>query len=210
MRLFLAFKNLLLPTLILASLSMSYNASAGLINSDFSDGLNGWNADIGYYDITNDIDDVLYDIDPASYNNNYSVNGNTVTLNTSFEDDQVDGIEHYDIYLFQLFEVNDNFKDISLDYSFDADLASVILINDSFDFIHDFANDKSFDLTAFSGLTIGLMFNVYDEYDLGNDLMNNSLTVSNIKISTTEVPEPSTFLIFFLALIMLMRKSKIS
>lgn len=199
-------KNILKTICLIAGISLSSIASASIINADFSDGLNGWDADYSYFDGT---DEHYYQpvIDFANFTDNFSTDSNSVTLNTS-----TDGVnEFFGLYLFQEFEVANDAFELSLNYEYNLsdenlDWASVTLVDENFDVVHDFINDGlAFDISNFAGSFMALEFGLED----GDFIYDDYLTVSNISISSVEVPEPSSIAIFAFALLALTSRNVI-
>ena len=197
------YKNILKPACLVAALMTCSSASASIINSDFSDGLNNWNADYSYFD---GAQEHYYEpvIDFADFTDNFSTGSNSVTLTTSFDDDN----EYFGLYLFQQFEVADDAFELSLnvDYhltDFDIDWASVTLVDENFDVIHDFMNDGlSVNISSLTGSLVSLELGLED----GDFVYGDYLTVSDITMSSVEVPEPSSVALFALAFLALSRR----
>lgn len=182
-------------------------SSANIINADFSDGLNGWSGDIIFYDVVNDIDNnSVFDVDFSSFNENFSVTTNGVTLNTSTDGDN----EYWGIYLFQQFEVASNASILSLMFNSIADFTNVTLVDENLDVIHDFATQGlSVDISSLAGTMVSLEFAIED-YD---SVYDDFLTISNISISTqsTAVSEPSVWAFLFLTVAYIsIRKKKLT
>lgn len=198
MSFYLHYKRTLQPILLVVGLCISGVSSAGLINADFSNGLNNWGGDVIYYDAINDIDNYISDVNFADFTSNVSTIGNSITLNTSADNNN----EYWGIYLYQPFMVDINSNQLSLSYQFSADYAYITLLDENFDLLHDFMNDGlSVDLSAYAGSQVALEFGIEDS-DL---ILDDYLTVSNISISqnSVPVPEPSTFVLFSIALLAL-------
>lgn len=171
---------------LFCSVLLGPNASASPINLDFSDGLNGWGADIVYFDGAIDVNE--FDVDTSLFPDLLSVSGNEVTLMT-FDDFP---LEYWGIYLFQSFVVPNTAALLSLDFSFTADFAYVTLVDDNGLLLHDFINDnKSVNLSGLEGVTVSLEFGVED----ADFILGDFLSVSNIALSQYSVPEPSTILL---------------
>jgi hypothetical protein len=182
-------------------------SSANIINADFSDGLNGWSGDIIFYDVVNDIDNnSVFDVDFSSFNENFSVTTNGVTLNTSTDGDN----EYWGIYLFQQFEVASNASILSLMFNSIADFTNVTLVDENLDVIHDFATQGlSVDISSLAGTMVSLEFAIEDFDAVYDDF----LTISNISISTqsTAVSEPSVWAFLFLTVAYIsIRKKKLT
>lgn len=182
-------------------------SSANIINADFSDGLNGWSGDIIFYDVVNDIDNnSVFDVDFSSFNENFSVTTNGVTLNTSTDGDN----EYWGIYLFQQFEVASNASILSLMFNSIADFTNVTLVDENLDVIHDFATQGlSVDISSLAGTLVSLEFAIEDFDAVYDDF----LTISNISISTqsTAVSEPSVWAFLFLTVAYIsIRKKKLT
>lgn len=205
----LKYKNILRMLCLITSIGLSGKASANLINSDFSDGLNGWSGEYSDYNVNDDSIGFYQSVtDFAAFTGNFSTDStnNSVTLSTSFSDP----IEHFGIYLFQEFEVAANSSVISLAFEALADIATIELVDEYGNTLHNFIESgQSFDISTLVGSIVGLEISVEDDYDVGYAVDNNSLTVSNISISSIPVPEPSAFLLLPFALLLLRRKSAI-
>ena len=188
--------------ILVASMMASSVATAGLINSDFSSGLDAWGGDVQVYNYDNDTSEWALDIDFADYADNFSVAADAVTLTTSFDAEN----DFWGAYLYQSFVVNSDAQTLSLDFSADADYSFVTLVDDNWNLIHDFASDGlSFDISAWVGSTVSLEFGVEDEdFNLGD-----TLTVSNINLTraAAEVSEPETVLLFLAGLFAIRRQS---
>lgn len=200
----LKYKMKLIILLVCALISRS--AFAELINSDFTNGYNGWHSDVTFYDVNSGSDIADLDIDFSNYTDNFVLASNSLTLNTSGDFDN----EYWGLYAYQEFQVASNSSALSLELAHDADYVYVTLVDENFDLIHDFLSDGLIaDLTAFSGMGVSLEFGIEDFYDDGIPLNENYLTISNVSISTVPVPvpEPSSFAIFALALVAIGRKS---
>lgn len=200
MKINLIAKNILKTICLIVSISLSGVASAGIINADFSNGLNGWDADFSYFDGS---DEYFYEpvIDFGDFTDNFSTATNSVTLNTS-----IDGTdEYFGLYLFQEFKVDNDAFELSLNFDYflsdeNSDWASVTLVDENFDVVHDFINDGLvFDISNFTGSFMALEFGLED----GDFIYGDYLTVSNISISSVEVPEPYSIAIFAFALLAL-------
>lgn len=199
-------KKIFHASIFLAGAAFSAQSSANLDNSDFSAGLNGWGGDVTYFDIVNLVDVNDYNVNFADYGDNFASQPNQVTLTTSADANN----EYWAIYLFQEFEVAANSEALSLelssflDNSID-DAAFVNLVDDNGNLIHDFMLDGlSADISALVGNTVSLELGVED----GSFTYGDTLTVSNIAISYTSVPEPSSFAIFALVLLALKHQSR--
>lgn len=197
-----ACKKLVKPMFLVGGLLLSSGASAGLINGEFSDGLNGWSGDVNYYNVDNDEEVAAYDINFTEYSDNYFTGLNSVTLNTSADS----SAEYWGIYLFQAFTVADNSSLISLAFDSIADSAYVTLVDGNGDLLHDFMLDGlSADISALAGASVALEFGIEDfNYDY-----DDYLTVSNISISQSAnaVSAPSTFALFLLGLLAIRQTS---
>ena len=197
-------KKFLRSACLITSLIMSGSASANLINSSFNNNLQSWGGDVVYYDTVNNIDNNnAYDVNFSNYTDNFSTNGNTVTLNTSTDNTN----EYWGISLFQEFIVADDSFELSLNFDSVADYAYVTLVDENLDLVHDFMNNGlNVDISSFSGSSVSLEFGIEDN----NFAYDDYLTVSNISISTKSlsVPEPSSFALFALALFAIRQKSK--
>lgn len=197
MRLPVTCKKILQSVALVAGLSVSANVSAGLINADFSDGLNGWEAEYHYYNYNSD-EEFYFEpiVDFSNFTANISTETNKVTLNTSFDDDN----DYFGVYLFQDFLVDANSFQLSLMHDISADYANIVLVDENADLLHDFINDGlTFDISGFSGSLVSLQFGIEDE----DFVLEDTLSISNISISqlSTPVPEPTSFAIFSLALL---------
>jgi hypothetical protein len=187
---------------LVGGLLLSSGASAGLINGEFSDGLSGWSGDVNYYNVDNDEEVAVYDINFTEYSDNYFTGSNSVTLNTSADS----SAEYWGIYLFQAFTVADNSSLISLAFDSIADSAYVTLVDGNGDLLHDFMLDGlSADISALAGASVALEFGIEDfnyEYD-------DYLTVSNISISQSAnaVSAPGAFALFLLGLLAIRQTS---
>lgn len=197
-----ACKKLVKPMFLVGGLLLSSGASAGLINGEFSDGLSGWSGDVNYYNVDNDEEVAVYDINFTEYSDNYFTGSNSVTLNTSADS----SAEYWGIYLFQAFTVADNSSLISLAFDSIADSAYVTLVDGNGDLLHDFMLDGlSADISALAGASVALEFGIEDfnyEYD-------DYLTVSNISISQSAnaVSAPGAFALFLLGLLAIRQTS---
>ncbi|WP_158971588.1 hypothetical protein [Paraglaciecola sp. L3A3] len=201
MKLNLAHKNILTSACLIAGLALSGSASAGLINDDFSDGLNGWGGDVNYFDGVDE--QQAFDVNFSDYANAFSTDANSVTLSTF--DATPD--EQWGVYLFQEFVVAADSWLLSLNVDYLADDAYATLVDDNGDLLHDFLTQGlSVDISAWLGNSVALEFGVED-FDYVYD---DYLTVSDIAISqsTSPVPEPSALVLFSIALIALRQKSK--
>ncbi|MER2490764.1 PEP-CTERM sorting domain-containing protein [Catenovulum sediminis] len=196
MKLFSKCKKILQSSILVAGVAATGNVSAGLINSDFTDGLDGWGGDVAYYDLINNIDNDAFDVDFGDYPANFSTGINSVTLNTSADNDN----EYWGVYLFQSFMVDPNSSLLSLSFQSSADYAYLTLVDENFNLLHDFINDGlSVDISTYTGTNVSLEMGIED-WDF---VLDDYLTVSNISISqnSVPVPEPSTFLLFSIALL---------
>ncbi|MDU0356318.1 hypothetical protein RS130_22675 [Paraglaciecola aquimarina] len=199
------YQKMLTTVCLLIALALSNASYAGLINSDFSDGLNGWDQEFNYYSY---VDDQEYYFEPignlADFTDNYIIGANSVVLTTSADADN----DYFGFYLFQGFIVDNNAFELSLEVNSIADdpsAAFVTLVDDKGDLIHDFINGGlTFDMSSLAGSLVSLEMGIEDI----DFVLNESLTVSNISISTRSVPEPSTFVLLSLALLALRHQSK--
>ncbi|WP_175623965.1 PEP-CTERM sorting domain-containing protein [Pseudocolwellia agarivorans] len=191
------YKDTLKAACLVVGIALSGSASAGLINNNFQTELSGWSADYHYYDIANDTEHFFEPVtDFGNFTNNFVTGVNSVTLNTS-----TDGInDYFGFYLFQKFVVDQSSFELSLDFDASADFATVTLIDDNDDVLHDFmTGGSSVDISSFANSTVSLQFGIED-FDF---IYDDYLTISNISISekSLSVPEPSTFAIFALSLL---------
>lgn len=208
MKLYSEFKQGVLKTAVkslflLACSMLCGTASAGLINADFTGGLNGWSGDVNYYDVADNQEVSAFDVDFTAFADNYVSGINSVTLNTSANA----SMEFWGIYLFQAFVVEDNTSLISLAFDSIADSAYVTLVDDKGDLIHDFMRDGlRADVSALAGASVALEFGIEDfnfEYD-------DYLTVSNISIEqrTNTVSSPAAMALFLLGLMAIRQTSR--
>ncbi|MDO6840209.1 hypothetical protein Q4602_12065 [Paraglaciecola chathamensis] len=197
-----ALKTALASFFIAVGLVLSSAASAAVINANFADGLNGWSGDVNYYNVTDDIEESVFDVNFSDFSDNYSTDANSVTLNTSVDS----ASEFWGIYLFQAFIVQDNTSLISLAFDAIADSAYVTLVDDNGDLLHDFMLDGlSADISALAGASVALEFGIEDfNYDY-----DDYLTVSNISISRSAnaVSAPGAFALFLLGLLAIRQTS---
>lgn len=197
-----ALKTALASFFIAVGLVLSSAASAAVINANFADGLNGWSGDVNYYNVTDDIEESVFDVNFSDFSDNYSTDANSVTLNTSVDSTS----EFWGIYLFQAFIVQDNTSLISLAFDAIADSAYVTLVDDNGDLLHDFMLDGlSADISALAGASVALEFGIEDfNYDY-----DDYLTVSNISISRSAnaVSAPGAFALFLLGLLAIRQTS---
>jgi|GEM_PF-2669756 len=185
-------KSMALATLLLIGAISSNTALAGFINADFMNSFDGWGGDVNYFNGTDEIE--AFDIDFADFTDNFVAGAGSVTLNTSEDLPN----EYWGVYLFQSFILDPNSLELSLSYIANADDVYVTLVDDNGDLLHDFiTNGLSVDVSAWAGSLVAFEFGVED-FDFVYD---DSLTVSNINLTMASVPEPSTMLLFALALL---------
>ncbi|MDO6719065.1 hypothetical protein Q4575_06605 [Psychrosphaera sp. 1_MG-2023] len=187
-------KSLFNTVLLIGGLVLSSTAHANLINGDFGDDLNGWSGDVFNY--ANTINgEWETDINFDNYQDNYSTVGNSVILTTDFDIAEV--------YLYQDFTFGNNVSELSLSFSSSSIDEFSLVLFDGFGFYHDFVTDGSVaDVSSLSGQNVSLEFALWDF-----DLIDDTLTVSDISISALPVPEPSSFAIFIMGLFVLRQKA---
>lgn len=202
MRTILNVKNVIRPICLITAMAINVGACADIVNEDFGNGLNDWSADYSYFDGVNE-----YYYEPVTdfedFTDNFSTNGNSVTLTTSSDGTN----EVFGLYMYQGFEVAANSHELSLTFNVLADHAYVTLVDENLDLLHDFINDGlSVDISNLVGSLVSLEFGIEDEDFVYDDF----LTVSNISISknATSVPEPSSLAIFALAFVALRTRLK--
>lgn len=203
------FRKLKLACLLIC-LSMNQHALAALMNNDFSHGFNDWQGEVVIYNYDENSDSIDVGDITGSYADNFSLVGNSVTLTTSFDDEN----DYWSVVLFQDFIVDTIAANSTLTLSLDVFVeltsifddyvfAELLDLDDNLAAI-DLTAGGDFDITAWSGVNASIQFGVMDgDYDVFD-----SLTVSNLAITETlvEVPEPATAIIFLMGIAALMRK----
>ncbi|GGD51843.1 PEP-CTERM sorting domain-containing protein [Lacimicrobium alkaliphilum] len=194
--------------LLVAALGCSQFASADLMNSDFSDGFNGWQAEVTSYNLDTATDTTLSGDIFADFSDNFSLSGDEVSLSTTASGNQ----EFWNIVLFQDFVVDSLDAGQSLTLSLDI---SSQLTDELFDFsfaqlrnlqtndVLDLSSGGSFDISTWAGVNASLEFGVQD----GDFILGDSLSFSGLSImQSSTIPEPATLLLFGLGALALTRK----
>ncbi len=187
-------------------LALSASSQASLLNSDFSNNLQGWSTQYDYVD-TNGI--VQTGNDPHSQI--YQTSIQQVSLNTLFTDP---GNEVFNVSLSQVFSLEPIMA--GEQWWFNADV-NTVLSNDQQDFVIaglfnltngediQLAELNRIDLTAWAGHDIELFFNLTD----GDFMPEDSVTISNLSIERVAVvSEPGLLALFAATGLMLVRRRK--
>lgn len=181
-------KNNIKSACLALGLLLSGTANAGLINANFNNDLQGWTGSVDGIEYIDNITDF------SSYSDIFTATGGELSLN------QTDSF--WNVSLYQEFTFDGNASQISLNYySTDIDgwEGYATLKNAATDeVLWDFYDGLTFDVSSFAALgqSAILEFSIID-FNLAND----TLFVSDIEISLTDVPEPSSFVIFALGLL---------
>lgn len=196
-------KKTLFSVSLITSLSIAGAANAGLINSDFSQGLagqqlNNWNGAVVDYS-TNPLGDLIENVDFGLYSDIFSTNENSVSLSTSFDIGEA--------YLHQDFSFENDVSEFSLNFSHSDELftfdAFNIVLSDTSGFHHNFVTDGLVaDVSSLAGQLASFEISLADL-----DFIDDTFTVSDISITSVDVPEPSTFAIFALSLLALRHRA---
>ena len=192
--------------LIAGSLLLALNTQtvhADLINTDFSSGFSGWEAEVISYNYDSDADVTNAGEIFSQYADNFMLGDNQVTLATS-SDAQND---YWSVSMFQEALLAPDAQTLSLDVSASltdaaTDLFFVQLRDLSSDDIIDLSAGGSFDISSWAGEMVSLEFGVMD-YDF---IPADSLTVSNISLAAAEVPAPATGLLLALGAVAAVRR----
>jgi hypothetical protein len=177
---------------LLGSLSIPQFAHASLINTDFSAGFSNWTAEIIDLNLGPQF------IDPSLYPDNFTASTNSVSLNTSTDGQN----DIWSIVLFQdviFSQMGSGALTLSLDVTTDLtsnDYYFVQLRNLISNDVMDLSNGGSFDISAWIGVDATFEMGVQD-LDFA---LPDYLVVSNINISSTDIPEPASWLLFLLGI----------
>lgn len=181
----------LIATLLCAN---SFAFAANLSNGDFSAGFSGWQGE------TTDLADNTNFINPlpGDYSGNYEASSGAAILTTTSNASPPNDI--WSIALFQEFTVQAltpqaNPLELSLDLSWDlsnaSDFFQATLEDKSGNLgLLDLTSAKVFDITAWAGHTVEILFLVEDADDI-----SDTLTIDNILISTSPIPIPPAVLL---------------
>lgn len=193
----------LLSALSLICCSPVVNAS--LLNTDFSNGFTGWQAEISQYNLSTGTDSQSTGELFAGYTDNFLLSANQVTLTTS-----TTGVEDiWQVVMFQDFILSPASAgatwqlsvDISSSLSSVSDFAFAQLRNLDTNDILNLSSGGSFDISQWTGVHASLEFGVVD-----NDfILGDSLTISNLALRQ-QIPEPSSLLLLTLGALALRRR----
>lgn len=194
--------------LLVSALGCSQFASAGLMNTDFSDGFNGWQAEITSYNLDTATDTTLSGDIFADFSDNFSLSGDEISLNTTasaseelwnivmFQDFVVDSVDAGQSLMLSL-DISSQLTDEAFDFSF-AQLRN-LQTND----VIDLSSGGSFDISTWAGVNASLEFGVQDgDFNLGDSLSLSGLSI----MQSSTIPEPTTVLLFGLGALALTRK----
>lgn len=197
--------------IISAFLFFTTYAHASLINSDFSDGFNGWN---GFLETEDSATGYNFEdeLDPSAFPSNFTLMPNGVELTPTLDGD----VYTYVVGLFQDFtfgplEANTR-KILSLsatpflgdedlnDPSF-SDFFNIVLRNKTSGEERSLLTGGDFDISDWAEDELSLEFSISD---IAGDI-NSTLALSNIELSDqiNDVPEPQVFGLALLIMIML-------
>ena len=205
-------KSYQLLIVIITFLFFTTHAHASLINSDFSNGFDGWK---GYLEIENFVTgDFAFedDLDPSTYPSNFSLLPNGIKLTPSEDgDDLAFVVGLYQDFTFGPLAANTR-KILSLssvpflgdvdanDPDF-SDFFDIFLFNETRGETRSLISGGDFDITDWAGDSLILEFFVGD---VAGDI-NSSLALSNITLfdKINEVPEPQVFGLAILAMLLM-------
>ena len=186
-------KNNIKSACLALGLVLSGSASAGLINSNFDNDLQGWTGSVDGIEYIDNITDF------SNYSDIFSSSDGTLSLN------QTDSF--WNVSLYQEFTFDDNDSLLSLNYS-STDFGgwegyATLKSADTDEILWDFYDGLSFDVITLASLgqSAVLEFSIID-FNFAND----TLFVSDVEVSSTSVPEPSSFAIFALGLLALRQR----
>lgn len=205
-------KNILTKIALAVLIMFSFSSHATLINGDFNNGFVGWEGEVAVFDNFTGGDDLFFGDITGSYPDSFLVDatlGQATVQTGSFGD-----LDYYSVAFYQDFTMNTIAAGSSLWLSLDV---AFNLTDDTVDFayaqlIDTVTNDSlnllsggSFNITSWAGKQVALEFGVADD----DFVLGDTLSAANINITEhpTEVPEPSTLLIFGLGLFVLKRNS---
>lgn len=200
MKINLAYKNILRSAYLVGGLALSGSASADIVNSDFSDGLNSWEGVLVDYS-ANPFGDNVTITNFNDFAGNFSTSGNAVALTTD--------IDIGEVYLFQNFTFDNDVSTFSLDFFHSDELntfdAFNIELTASGGFYHNFVTDGLLvDISSLAGQLVHFEISFADL-----DFFDDILTVSDISITSAAVPEPSSFAFFAIALFAFRQKQSL-
>jgi len=188
-------------------LAFSSISQASILNPDFSQGFDHWQAQVSQYDpLSADSTTQTGPIAPL-FPESFSLSDNSLTLSTAYQQD----LENWSLVLFQDLQFDALASGQSLWLS--LNVLAWLTSTDDFYFaqLRDLATDDvldltaggSFDISSWAGRALTLEFGVQDnDFQLG-DL----LTISDLKLSIANnaVPTPATALLLLPALWLLRR-----
>lgn len=190
-------------------LGFSGFSQASILNPDFSQGFEHWQAQVSQFDpLTANSTTQTGAIAPL-FPESFSLAGNSLTLSTSYQQD----LENWSLLLFQDLQFDTLASGQSLWLS--LSLLSWLSSADDFYFaqLRDLATNDvldltaggSFDISSWTGRALTLEFGVQDnDFQLGDLLTISDL---NLSISNNSVPAPATALLLLPALWLLHRRS---
>ncbi|RVU32065.1 hypothetical protein EOE67_19000 [Rheinheimera riviphila] len=188
-------------------LGFSGFSQASILNPDFSQGFEHWQAQVSQFDPAANESSAQSGSIAGLFPESFSLAGNSLTLSTAYQQD----LENWSLVLFQdlQFDVLASGQSLWLSLSVLSWLSSA----DDFYFaqLRDLATDDvldltaggSFDISSWTGRALTLEFGLQDnDFQLGDMLTVSDL---NLRIANNAVPAPATALLLLPALWLLRR-----
>ena len=197
----------LLLAIGLAAGLASHAAQADLINTDFSAGFSGWEAEVTYYNYAENESFTQSGDVFGQYPGNFSVQSDSASLFTTMDQDN----DYWSVTMYQETQLSALNINDSLTFSLDVSASLTDTVSDFFfvqlrdlstDDVIDMSMGGSFDISEWAGKMVSFEFGVID-----NDfVLNDSLTVRNIDLTVASVPAPASGLLVALGFVVLARR----
>lgn len=188
-------------------LAFSSFSQASILNPDFSQGFDHWQAQVSQFDPAFNESSIQSGSIAGLFPESFSLAGNSLTLSTSYQQD----LENWSLVLFQDLQ----FDALASGQSLWLSLSVLSWLSSADDFyfaqLRDLATDDvldlttggSFDISSWTGRALTLEFGLQDnDFQLGDLLTISDL---NLSIANNAVPNPATALLLLPALWLLRR-----
>jgi len=190
-------------------LGFSSFTQASILNPDFSQGFEHWQAQVSQFDPQSANSTTLTGAIAPLFPESFSLNGNRLTLTTAYQQD----LENWSLVLFQDLQ----FDELAVGQSLWLSLGVFASLSSVDDFYYaqlrdlvthdvlDLSAGGSFDISSWTGRALTLEFGLQDnDFQLGDWLTISDL---NLRLASHSVPAPATALLLLPALWLLRRRS---